>query len=145
MEEYTEATVESSSSPSNGPRLQQNRMGRVFGGIVILTVGVFILMRRAGVELPDFLFTGRMFLVVLGFYIWSRHAFQRSPGLILMLFGGVLLLGDVFPDIAIGPFVWPSVIIAVGVWMIFSPGSHRRREQMHARWCQKKKDFATSI
>lgn len=143
MEEYTEATVESSSSPSNGPRFQHNRMGRVFGGIVILTVGVFLLMRRAGVELPDFLFSGRMFLVVLGLYIWSRHAFQKSPGLILMLFGGILLLGDFFPDIAFGRFVWPSIIIAAGVWMIFSSGSQRRREQMHTRWSQKKKDFAS--
>lgn len=113
------------------------RLGRVLGGIVLVTAGVLWLMQKAGVWFPVWMFSGHMFIAVLGLYIWARHAFRRPAGLIVMSLGILLLMGDIIPDLSLGKFIWPIVIIVGGIWMILSPG-HAGRRFSQSRWAQKK-------
>ncbi|MEX1187919.1 MAG: LiaF domain-containing protein [Bacteroidia bacterium] len=114
-----------------------NRLGRILGGLVIVMAGSAILMQRAGVYFPGWVFSFEMFLVTLGLYLWARHSFRRPGGLILMLVGGFLLLDNIIPDLRVGPYVWPIIIIGVGIYMIVSPGGFARRKSMMQKFGRK--------
>jgi len=107
-------------------RMRHNS-GRVIGGIVILMVGLAILARQAGLDLPYWLFSWPMILVVIGLYIGGRDNFRLGGWIAVFLVGAVFLADDVFDyfDLDIARYFWPSIIIAIGLYMIFKP---RRKE-----------------
>lgn len=117
-------TVNPNTKPDNRNR---HNSGRVIGGIVILMVGLAILARQAGLDLPYWLFSWPMILVVVGMYIGGRDNFRPGGWLAVVLVGAVFLADDVFDylDLDIARYFWPSIIIAIGLYMIFKP---RRKE-----------------
>lgn len=129
MEENYQKSTES--APYNPKR--NSRLGRFLGGLVIVLAGSAILLKRAGMEFPYWLFSFEMLIVTVGLYVWARHEFKRPAGLFLMLVGGFLLLDDFIPDLRIGPFIWPIIIIAAGVWMMVSPGRSARHRHFKKR------------
>ncbi|MBL7847709.1 MAG: hypothetical protein JNL40_09600 [Cyclobacteriaceae bacterium] len=97
--------------------------GRVIGGIVILMVGLAILARRADYDLPYWLFSWPMILIVVGLYIGARNSFRLGGWIAVFLVGAVFLADDIFGyfDLDISRYFWPCVIIAIGLYMIFKP------------------------
>jgi predicted membrane protein len=100
---------------------KNDRFGRIAGGLILVGAGVALFARKSGVWFPEWIFSFEMFLIVLGAFIWARHSFKRSGGLILMLIGGFFLLDDVIPTFHIGHYFWPIVIIGIGLWVMFAP------------------------
>lgn len=109
---------------------QQHQRGRVYGGIILLLVGAVLLARQAGVVFPAWLFTWEFFLIVLGIYIGAKHAFHGKGWLIPIVIGAAFLVDDIYPDIPFSEFVWPGLIILVGISMIFSSRKKVDRKQM---------------
>lgn len=111
----------------NSEKRIHHNSGRVIGGIVILMVGLAILARQLDLDLPYWLFTWPMILVVIAFYIGGRTNFRPGGWIAVMLVGLIFLADDVFDylDMDIARYFWPSVIIAIGLYMIFKP---RRKE-----------------
>lgn len=105
----------------------RHNSGRVIGGIVVLMVGLAILARQAGLDLPYWLFSWPMILVVVGLYIGGRDNFRPGGWMAVVVVGAVFLADDVFDylDLDIARYFWPSIIIAIGLYMIFKP---RRKE-----------------
>lgn len=96
--------------------------GRFLGGLIILGVGVVLLLKQLGtVIFPDWLFTWPVFLIVLGIYIGARHSFRTMGWIIWVLIGGVFLTEDFYPSLTLSEYIWPIVIIAVGLMMILRP------------------------
>lgn len=138
METINTETQINNEVPYCKPR-QKSRLGRILGGLVIIAAGGFLFARNAGVEFPEWLFSGPMFLFTLGLFFLAKNAFRRPGGLILMTIGGFLLLGRIFPALLIGQFFWPVFIIIAGAFMIFKPKrKHHWQYQMHhqQRWEQ---------
>ncbi len=101
---------------------EHSRAGRFLGGIIILAVGVVLLLNQMGTVLfPHWLFTWPMILIVVGFYIGARHNFRLGGWPIVMLVGGVFLAEDFYPNLSLSEYIWPIVIIAVGLLMILRP------------------------
>jgi predicted membrane protein len=101
------------------------RSGRFFGGLIILAVGVVLLLNQLGsVIFPHWLFTWPMIVLVVGLYIGARHGFRVGSWLIVMLVGGAFLTEEFYPNLSISDYVWPGVIIAVGLLMILRPKRH---------------------
>lgn len=121
------------------------RLGRVLGGIVIVLAGTALLLRKSGVAFPNWFFSFEMLLITIGLYIWARHTFSRPGGLILMAFGGFLLLDDIIPDLSIGPYIWPLIIISIGAYMIFNPGGNSRKKFMKSRFSKKNEADAFNL
>ena len=90
-------------------------------GLVLVIVGVAVLARQMGVDLPYWLFTWPMILVGIGIYVGARHGFRPGGWLILVLLGGLFLSGDILYDINMRRYFWPAVIIGIGLYMIFRP------------------------
>lgn len=109
-------------TPEKRPKIQNNS-GRVIGGIVVLMVGLAFFARRADLDLPYWLFSWPMILVVVGLFIGSREGFRPGGWLAVTAVGMVFLADDILDtfDVEIGRFFWPTVVIAIGLYMIFKP------------------------
>jgi predicted membrane protein len=112
-----------------------HRRGKVFGGFLIVTAGSFFLAKELGADIPQWIFTWKMFLIAVGLMIGVKHKFMHPAWLMLILIGGGFLLGDVYPDIAIKPVLWPSLIIILGLFIMFKPRrKHDKWRRMHDKF-----------
>lgn len=113
--------------------------GRIFSGIFVVLVGVVLLAKQVGVEFPSWLFTWEMLIVVIGLYTGIKHDFKHISWLILVAIGGILLIDDIFPETQLENFLWPALIIFVGLIMITTAG---RRKERWREWREKCRNFA---
>ena len=112
---------------TNDSRIQQHkRTGRVWTGIFILIIGLAALLKASLTDFPDWLFSGPMLLIALGFFIGLRHKFRDFTWFILILIGGVLLFNDIFPGFTFRRYMWPVALIVVGAFIILRPRSRRQ-------------------
>jgi len=114
---------------------KEHRRGKVFGGFLIVTAGALFLAKELGAEIPQWIFTWKMFLIAVGLIIGVKHKFMHPGWLILVLVGGAFLLADIYPSIAIKPLLWPVLIIIFGLFIIFKP--HKKRREHHWKKWQK--------
>ncbi|TXK47409.1 hypothetical protein FVR03_09425 [Pontibacter qinzhouensis] len=114
----------------------QGRSGRVLGGLVVIGVGMVLLANQLGeVNLPRWVFSWKMALILLGIFIGARSSFQRSGWLVLVFIGAMFLAEDLYPSISLRAYIWPIVLISMGLWIMLRPnrfggncGGSRRRE-----------------
>jgi hypothetical protein len=98
-----------------------NNSGRVFGGIVVLTVGAVILLDRLGFGMPYWLLSWPMILIAVGIFLGVRHGFRGPAWIILITVGSIFLIDRIDHDIDFHRFIWPTILIAVGLVLIFRP------------------------
>ncbi|MEO7922923.1 MAG: LiaF domain-containing protein [Chitinophagaceae bacterium] len=107
-------------------RWEQRREGRrgqghVWTGVFILLIGVAALVKASVTDLPDWVFSWQMFLIVLGFFLGLKHGFKGGAWFILIIVGGAFLVRDIYPDLEIRRYIWPIVLMFVGAMLIFRP------------------------
>jgi hypothetical protein len=107
--------------------------GRVFAGLIIVTVGSVLLAKQMGIVLPYWLISWPMLLVAGGIYLGFRHAFRGPVWIVMILVGTAFLLDDIDPTLDFRDYVWPVVIIAAGVAIMVRP-QKRNREFFGKRW-----------
>lgn len=101
--------------------------GRKLGGLVIISVGLALLARQIGVELPEWLFTWEMLLIAIGVFQILKSTFRRwAGGLTLIIIGGIFLVNHLYPEIRLAVILWPAILIIFGLVFMFG-GSRRRR------------------
>jgi predicted membrane protein len=79
--------------------------------------------------LPDWLFNWHVLLIVIGLWIGLRHNFRGGGWFIMIAIGGFFLVQDFYPDTHIYRFIWPAVLILVGLMVILRPN-----RAYHRRW-----------
>lgn len=113
--------VNESKTPKYTYESKSSISGRVFGGLIVVAVGVILLARQMGVEFPFWLISWEMLMIAIGLYIGFRHSFRGPAWIVLVLIGAFFLADDIDPTLTIKDYVWPIVIIAVGLVIIFRP------------------------
>ena len=111
---------------------RNNETGRIAGGLILVAVGAFLLLRNMGLFLPDWLFSWPIILILVGVYSGFKHNFRNNSWLILIAVGAFFLVDRFIPSLSLEPLFWPLVIIGLGVAFILRP----RR----GRWEDFKKD-----
>ena len=111
-----------------------NNSGKILGGSIVVTVGVVLLANKMGADIPYWIISWPMLLIVIGLYILVRHSFRNLTGLIPIFIGMVFLADRIIPDLTIRPYLWPMAIIAVGLFIIFNPGKMGRGRSGSRRW-----------
>jgi hypothetical protein len=107
-------------------RRNYNRNGGPIVGLVFLLVGGILISRAVGVPIPDFIISWQMLLITIGVFSGLASRF-RNPGFIFpTLIGTIFLLRDYFPGMLPDAFILPSVLIFVGIFLIFKPRGWRR-------------------
>jgi predicted membrane protein len=87
-----------------------------------------------GFPLPDFLFRWEFILIALGLFIGLRHKFRGAAWLIMIAIGGVYLAQDYYHDFSIHRFIWPGILIFIGLMIILRPNRHRYGQGWRGDW-----------
>lgn len=138
METYNTGTGNSDPAPSYRPK-HPNRNGQVMGGLFIVAIGVLLLARQAGMEIPRWFFSFESILIALGLYLGIRHSFRGVAWLIPIVIGGFLILDDIYPDFEFHDYIWPLVIIGIGLFIMFRGG----KKKFDRKW-EAERSFAES-
>ena len=104
---------------------KRNRSGRIVGGLFIIAIGVISFLKQLGIEFPDWLFTWKMGLIVIGLFIGVKHGFRHFGWLPPIIIGGLFLVEDFMPEINIKHFIWPLLLIIAGAHILI-PRRHNR-------------------
>ena len=109
------------------------RKGRVWAGLVVIAVGTIWIAREAGADIPRWLTSGPMLLIALGFFIGARHNFRNWIWVIPVGVGFALIADRYwFFEFSVKEFIWPSVVIIIGLFMIFRP--KRKKDDDWMNW-----------
>jgi len=93
--------------------------GRTTTGLIVLAVGLFLLVRKLGFFIPDWIFSWPMIFVAIGLITLAKHNFQSGFGVFMLLFGGFFLIKNEF-DIPFGvePYLIPIGLIILGLFLL---------------------------
>jgi predicted membrane protein len=112
------------------------RAGRILGGFVLVGIGVVLFMEKMGYYFPSWVFTWKMGLIALGVFIGARHLFRGGGWLIPIVIGSLFLLDEFIPGFEIRPYIWPIVIVLIGLFMVFRP-KRKRFGSWQGKWKHK--------
>jgi predicted membrane protein len=98
-----------------------SRSGRIFTGLIILTIGTIFLAKQMGVFFPHWLISWPMILIAVGLYVGFRHSFRGPVWIILIVLGSFFLIDLIDHSFDFGRYIFPVVLIAVGLMIIFRP------------------------
>ena len=83
-----------------------NRNDRFWTGLVLIIIGAVLLIEKMGADLPYWLFTWPMILIVIGVVSGLKHGFKNASWLIMICIGGFFLADEIITDIN----VWKNPI-----------------------------------
>lgn len=115
----------------NNYNRQQNRQGGIWGGVILIIIGIFLLLKRLDLHLPHWLFSWEMILIVIGILVGARRNFQGSAWIILIVIGGFFLLDDiVWLGFSMRHFIWPMILVVAGAFLIANSSEKRRNREL---------------
>lgn len=119
--------------------------GKVITGMILLTVGASLLLKQFDFFfLPSWLFSFPVWVIVAGLYFGANSNFKNIVWLFVIAFGVILLLGNIFPNFDTGDFIWPAMLIGLGVWLIVKrkgQGTEWDKKAWKEKWDGSKYDF----
>lgn len=102
-------------------------------GVLFLLVGGVWLLRQTGYPLPSWLFTWEMILILFGVFVGIKNGFRDFSWLIFIIIGGVFLTDNIWPELSFKQYMWPLIIITLGLLFIFAPKGPCRGRSEHFR------------
>jgi predicted membrane protein len=98
---------------------------RIFWGLVLVVVGGLFLLERLGWEDVGGIFSTYwpVIFILIGLSMLIGNGFRQAGGaLFFILFGVFFLLRELdILEHSAWHYVWPTLIILVGIWLIFRP------------------------
>lgn len=93
--------------------------GRVWAGIIIVAIGAVLLAGKLNMDwlVPGWLISWPMLMVVIGLVIGGKSNF-RNPAAFIILGIGLFFLIQRITHLNMGQFLWPLVIIGIGLWLL---------------------------
>jgi predicted membrane protein len=109
--------------------------GRFWVPLGLVCVGAILLAHQLGLGMPDWLFSWQILLITIGIFSGLAHAFRGPGWLIMILIGTFFLMDQLIPGLDIHRFIWPAVIIVVGLIMLIRPKKpHWMEHEWHQKW-----------
>ena len=111
----------------------------IWTGLFLVIIGAAAFIRISVPDLPHWVFGWQTFLIALGLFVGVRHGFRGGSWFILMLIGGIFLVSEINPELTLRRYLWPVILMAVGLMFIFRP---KRRWQQNQSGDGEKKNSA---
>lgn len=106
--------------------------GRVQTGILLIVIGVGFALQEAGmINFTSLLADWWPFIfIIIGIIQLTNNTFSTPvSGIIFIVVGGILLANN-WLDVNIWAFIWPGIIIVIGLTFIFSrPGFNKKLDE----------------
>lgn len=94
---------------------------RFYTGIILILVGAVILLKRVGVYIPSWLYDWSAIIVLVGIISGIKVKFRGVSWIIMIAVGLFFLSDELIKDVEIRRFLWPGLIIGIGILFIFRP------------------------
>jgi predicted membrane protein len=108
--------------------------GHMWGGLILVAAGGLLLARKLGAYIPDWLLSWPMLLIACGLLIGFKSNFRNAGGFIMILVGCAFLLGDLIPTLDLRDFIWPGILIIIGISFILKPRVRIPHKRHWRRW-----------
>ncbi|MCW3073122.1 MAG: hypothetical protein JWP69_191 [Flaviaesturariibacter sp.] len=96
--------------------------GRLQTGIFLLLIGALLFLKTSHLVIfPSWFFSNATFFIALGLFIGLRKEFRPGFWLIFLLIGGFSLADKIDPDLRMDKYMWPLIIMGIGLAFIFRP------------------------
>lgn len=105
---------------------------RVWTGLFLLAIGGALLLDQMGFPFPDWFFNWHMLLIIIGLFLGLRSGFRGGAWFILIIIGSFYLVKDFNPGMPVDRYIWPGVLIGLGLLFILRP--HRGSWSERGRW-----------
>lgn len=116
-------TYDKGVKPAPGTPAENNNNGRIWGGLIVVAIGIVLLAREMNLNVPEWLFTWKMLLIGIGLYVGAKHSFRPGGWMIAVVIGVVFIVDDYVHEIYLKPYLIPVIVIGVGLYLIFKPKS----------------------
>ncbi|PRY51431.1 putative membrane protein [Arcticibacter pallidicorallinus] len=103
---------------SNPIYSKKKAAGKQWAGLIFLILGIVLLIRSFGGFIPDWITSWPMILILIGVFTGSRHNYRNPGSIILICLGVLFLIGRIIPGIDLHDFVFPCIIIGLGLYLI---------------------------
>jgi predicted membrane protein len=101
-------------------KFTDNNSSRVWTGVTIMFVGLVLFLRNQGVDIPSWIISWPMLLIVIGLLVGYKRNFNGGGWLIMVLIGGFFTLGKI-TDYSFSKYYFSLAFIAIGLFLIFKP------------------------
>lgn len=119
----------------NCQNMKHSRKGWL--GVGIILVGVVWLLNVMGVVMPAWLFSWPMLLVTLGVFSGLASGFRNMASFVFIFVGLVFIARNYFlPDIPLDHYVWPVVLIFVGILFLVKRHNWEERREWGKQWME---------
>ena len=112
----------------NRQRFKSERHDRFWTGLALVIVGGVLLIDKMGVDLPHWVFTWPMILILAGIISGLKCGFKNFSWLIMVGVGVFFLADEIIIDINAKRYLWPVLIIGAGLLFILRPKKKWYRE-----------------
>lgn len=102
-------------------RIRRGGSGRIWVPVGFVIVGIGLFLRQMNLGIPDWIFSWQILLIAIGIFSGLAHAFRGPGWLIMILVGTFFLMDQLIPGLDIHRYIWPAVIILVGLVMLIRP------------------------
>lgn len=127
--------TESDIKEDSNNRVRKRAGGRILVPLGLVCVGSVLLAHAFGMPMPYWMFSWQFLLIVIGIFSGLAHAFRGPGWLIMILIGTFFLMDQLIPGIDIHRFIWPAVIILVGLIMLIRPKKpYWMEHDWHQKW-----------
>jgi predicted membrane protein len=98
----------------------------MWAGVIVIAVGAIWIAREAGADIPHWLTGGPIWMVGIGLFIGARSNFRNWFWLIPFGVGTAMIVNEeFFWRYDFKQFIWPVVVVLIGLFMIFRPKRSR--------------------
>jgi len=101
-------------------KFTDNNSSRVWTGVTIMVVGLVLFLRNQGVDIPSWIISWPMLLIVIGLLVGYKRNFNGGGWLAMVLIGGFFTLGKI-TDYSFSKYYFSLAFIALGLFLIFKP------------------------
>src|SRR5690625_4493693 len=99
-------------------------------GVFIIAVGLIWLGNELWGPFPGWLFSWQSLVIAFGIAVGLGSSFRNKGAFIFILIGGFFMARDYFfPEADLGAYIWPVIIIAIGVLFIIKKREGNRFRQ----------------
>jgi predicted membrane protein len=117
---------------------QPGRNSRITLAVFLLLVGIILLLKAMSFTFfPSWAFTWPVMLIAFGLFIGISRGFRDSSWLFFIAIGGFFLADDIIPGFSFHRFMWPIIIMFVGLMILLRP---RNNKKQYKKW---RKDWET--
>lgn len=114
----------------NKGKFRTERHDRFWTGLGLVVVGGFLLARKVGADIPAWVFSWPMILILIGLITGVKSRFRDNYSWLIMIgIGLVFLTDEAMIEWNIKRYFWPIVIIGAGLIFMLRPRKRWHREK----------------